>query len=190
MGVTERKNRSKAEREGRIRAAARMIAATEGWSAVTIRRLAEEIEYSQPVVYSHFANRDAIVEAVATEGFSELARALTTATQPNTDRRLALRKAAHAYLGFAFEQPALYQAMFTMPIRLRFAEGDTKPELRAGFAALAGVVTPSGSHDEVAAETFWAALHGLVELEVSGRIRHSARDERVALLVDRFFLSG
>ncbi len=69
MGVAERRSRERAERERRIIAAARLIAAGEGWSTVTIRRLAEEVEYSQPVLYSHFENRDAIVAAVATEGF-------------------------------------------------------------------------------------------------------------------------
>ena len=188
MGVAERKVRERATREGRITAAARAIAANEGWSAVTIRRLAEEIEYSQPVLYSHFENRDAIVAAIAVEGFRELAAALAEAAHLSDDRRTALCNVATAYLAFTCEHPALYEAMFTMPSGLRFADADTKPELRAAFAALAAVVTPSGNGDEVATETFWAALHGLAELERSGRIRRNARDERVALVVDGFFM--
>lgn len=186
MGVAERRGRERAERERRITAAARLIAAREGWSAVTIRRLADEIEYSQPVLYAHFENRDAIVEAVAVEGFRELATALREATHPSADRRTALCTVANTYLGFTDEHPALYAAMFTMPTGLRFAQAETKPELRAAFAALAAVVTPSGNAADVATETFWAALHGLAELERSGRIRRSARDERVALIVDGF----
>lgn len=184
VGVAERKGRERAEREQRITAAARLIAAREGWSAVTIRRLAEEIEYSQPVLYSHFENRDAIVAAVAVEGFRELATALQQAAHGSTDRRDAVRNTAMAYLAFASEHPALYEAMFTTPTRLRFAQADTKPELKDAFAALAAFVTPSGSDVEVTTETFWAALHGLAELERSGRIRHSARDERVTLVID------
>ena len=186
MGVIERKGRERAEREHQITAAARVIAAREGWSAVTIRRLAEEIEYSQPVLYSHFENRDAIVAAVAVEGFQELATALWEAAHPSADRRKALCDVAAAYLGFTDEHPALYDAMFTMPTGLRFADADTKPELKTAFAALAAVVTPSGNDNDVATETFWAALHGLAELERSGRIRQSARDERVALVVVGF----
>ena len=187
MGVAERKGRERAERERRITAAARMIAAREGWSAVTIRRLAEEIEYSQPVLYAHFENRDAIVAAVAVEGFRELAATLREAARPPADRRTALCDVATAYLGFACEHPALYEAMFTMPTGLRFADADTRPELKAAFAALAAVVPPSGDDDEVATETFWAALHGLAQLERSGRIRRSARDARVALVIDGLF---
>ena len=182
MGVAERKRRERAEREHRIVAAARKIAEAEGWSAVTIRRLAEEIEYSQPVLYAHFENREAIVAAVAIEGFRELASALRQAAH-GRDRQDALLNVAGAYLAFAFEQPALYEAMFTLPTGLRFAEADTKKELKDCFAALASVVAPSRADLGVATETFWAALHGLVDLEHSGRIRQSARAERVALVV-------
>ena len=184
VGVAERKGRDRAEREHRITAAARLIAAGEGWSAVTIRRLAEVIEYSQPVLYSHFENRDAIVAAVAVEGFRELATALRQAARGSSAGRDAIRNVAAAYLTFAGEHPALYEAMFTMPTGLRFAEADTKPELKDAFAALAAVLTSSSIDVEIATETFWAALHGLAELERSGRIRSSARDERVALVVD------
>ncbi|MDA9411055.1 TetR/AcrR family transcriptional regulator [Bradyrhizobium sp. CCBAU 45384] len=183
MGVAERKTRERADREHRITAAARLIAERAGWSAVTIRRLADEIEYSQPVVYSHFENRDAIVTAVALEGFGELAKALRKAAQRSSDRGKAIENVAIAYLAFARQHPALYEAMFTLPTSLRFADADTRPELKDGFAALASVVAPSRSDVEVATETFWAALHGLAELERSGRIRKSARDQRIALVV-------
>jgi AcrR family transcriptional regulator len=183
LGIAERKGRQRAERERRITTAARLIAEGEGWDAVTIRRLAQEIEYSQPVLYSHFENRDAIVAAVAVEGFRELATMLQQAGRESTDRRNALENVAMAYLAFARRHPALYEAMFTLPTRLRFAEVDTKSELKDGFAALAAVVAPSSADVGVATETFWAALHGLAELERSGRIRQSARTERVALVV-------
>ncbi len=184
MGVAERRSRERAEREHRIIAAARLIAAGEGWNAVTIRRLAEQVEYSQPVLYTHFENRDAIVAAAAVEGFRELATALQQAAHGSTDRRAAIQNTAMAYLAFASEHPALYEAMFIMPTVLRFAEADTPLELKDAFAALASVVTPSSSDAEVATETFWAVLHGLAELERSGRIRRIARDERLALVVN------
>ncbi len=183
MGIAERKGRQRAEREHRITAAARLIAEGEGWRAVTVRRLAEEIEYSQPVLYSHFENRDAIVAAVAVEGFRDIMIALQTAARGSIDRRDALENVALAYLAFARGHPALYEAMFTLPTGLRFAEPETKPELKAAFDALAAVVAPAGGDVAVATETFWATLHGLAELERSGRIRCGARAERVALVV-------
>jgi AcrR family transcriptional regulator len=184
LTIEERKNRQRAEREGRIVAAARLIAERDGWGAVTIRRLADEIEHSQPVLYSHFANRDAIVAAVAVQGFEELTLALRDAAHgPHTN---ALAPVCAAYVDFALRHPALYQAMFVLPNGLRFADAGTRPELRAAFDALAAVVTASPDTEDgagAATETLWAALHGLAELERAGRIRPGARAERIALLV-------
>lgn len=191
MGVAERKGRERAEREQRIVTTAREIAAREGWPAVTIRRLADEIEYSQPVIYSHFASREAIVAAVAAEGFSELTGALQQAGTPR-DCRKAIRNVANAYVSFASASPALYEAMFTMQTGLHFADDETRPELRAAFAALAAVVAPSKGGGEAATltETFWATLHGLAELERSARIRTAARSDRLALVVEAFLPIG
>ena len=189
MGIAERKDRQRAEREHRITVAARLIAEREGWNAVTIRRLADEIEYSQPVIYSHFENRDAIVEAVAVEGFRELTSKLQEAARESTDPRNSLENVATAYLAFALRHTALYEAMFTLPTGLRFAEAETRPELRAAFQAIAAVVTPFCADVELATETFWASLHGLAELDRSGRTRRSARAERLALAV-RWLLGG
>ncbi|MEX3687391.1 TetR/AcrR family transcriptional regulator [Paraburkholderia sp. BR14263] len=183
MSIAERKGRQRAERESRIVAAARLIAERDGWDAVTVRRLAEEIEYSQPVLYSHFENRDAIVSAVALEGFQELTVALREAAHGAAGQENALERVAMAYLGFAVRCPALYEAMFTLPTDLRFADAETRPELRAGFEAIASVVAPFSADVENVSETFWAALHGLAELERSGRIRPGARVERIMLVV-------
>jgi AcrR family transcriptional regulator len=190
LGIAERKGRERADREHRIVAAARVIAEREGWDAVTIRRLADEIEYSQPVLYSHFENRDAIVAAVAVEGFQEFTVVLREAANRSTGRRNALKNVAMAYLAFALSRPALYEAMFILPTDLRFAEAGTRPELRAAFEALAAVVTPFCVDVDDVTETFWAALHGLAELERSGRIRPSMRGERIALVVRAIVVSG
>lgn len=183
MTVTDRKSRERAEREDRIVAAARAIAETEGWEAVTIRRLANEIEYSQPVLYSHFASRDAIVAAVALEGFKELAAALRAAADAADEQRDALMRVATGYFAFALSRPALYDAMFILPTQLMFAEAETRAELRDGFEAITAVVSPFCTDVEIVTETFWAALHGLAELERSGRVRPGMHEKRIALVV-------
>ncbi|MGM5054032.1 TetR/AcrR family transcriptional regulator [Rhizobium sp. 814_E9_N1_1] len=190
MGIAERKSRERAGREERIVAAARAVAESEGWDAVTIRRLAKEIEYSQPILYSHFANRDAIVAAVAVEGFKELATVLQEAAGGANGRRDALMDVAMAYFAFALSRPALYQAMFILPTQLQFAEAETRSELRAGFDAIAAAVSPFCADVEIVTETFWAALHGLAELERSGRIRPGMRDQRIALVVQAIVDAG
>jgi len=190
MSIAERKGRDRAERELRIVGAARAIAEREGWDAVTIRRLANEIEYSQPVLYSHFENKDAIVAAVAVGGFMEITVALREAASGATGQRHALKAVATAYLAFAFSRPALYEAMFILPTNLRFAESGTRPEPRAAFGALAAVVAPFCLDVDVVTETFWAALHGFAELERSGRIRPSTRGARITLVVRAIVASG
>src|SRR3954454_23702250 len=84
MSVQERKERERAERERLIVATARELAEQQGWEAVTTRRLAERIEYSQPVLYSHFRGKREIIGAVALQGDGELAVAGPAAASPPT----------------------------------------------------------------------------------------------------------
>src|SRR4051794_41523423 len=105
MTIQSRRERERAEREKLIVNAARELAEAEGWDAVTTRRLSERIEYSQPVLYSHFANKDAIVAAVAVQGFEELGAALEAARRGQVERYELLRAVADAYLGFAAANP-------------------------------------------------------------------------------------
>ncbi|MDE1992020.1 MAG: TetR/AcrR family transcriptional regulator [Rhizobiaceae bacterium] len=183
MGISERKAREREERERQIVVAARTIAEREGWASVTIRRLADEIEYSQPVLYSHFKNRDEIVGAVALEGFSELAVMLRAANKPSSTPRERVEAVATAYLEFAFARPAIYEAMFILPTGLRFARSDTPAALREGFGAMASVIAPFSEDSDTATETFWASLHGLAELERHGRIRPAFRSNRIKLIM-------
>lgn len=183
MGISERKAREREERERRIVVAARTIAEREGWASVTIRRLADEIEFSQPVLYSHFQNRGEIVGAVALEGFGELAAILRAAIRPSSTPRELVEGVATAYLDFAFARPAMYEAMFVLPTGLRFARSDTPPQLREGFGAMATVIAPFSKDVDTATETFWAALHGLAQLERHGRIRPAFRAHRITLIM-------
>src|SRR4051794_37536340 len=133
MTSSDRRERQRAERHRLIVDSARQLAEAEGWDAVTTRRLAERVEYSQPVLYSHFANKDAIVTAVALEGFAELATLLARAREGADDGR-ALRAVLDAYLGFAQERPALYEAMFRLPVQTPFGDPETSPAAaRAAF---------------------------------------------------------
>jgi AcrR family transcriptional regulator len=152
------------------------VAEAEGWDAVTTRRLSTEIEYSQPVLYKHFAGMDEIAEAVAIEGFGELADALRTARVNAATAEHALTQIAHTYLEFARNNPALYDAMFTRATTMRFAVSDTPPPARAGFAELHEAVSAvaHGRDVDTFAEVFWAA-----RLDHSGPFRPSASGLRL-----------
>lgn len=136
MSIQTRRQRERAERERLIITAARELAESEGWDAVTTRRLAEEIEYSQPVLYSHFKGKDAIMAAVAMEGFADLAAELRAARASATDPRQAIADVAAAYMAFAEQRSALYDAMFTHTVDLTFASPETPAALREAFAEL------------------------------------------------------
>ena len=183
-----RRERAKAERRALILRVARELAEAEGWDAVTTRRLSERIEYSQPVLYSHFANKDAIVAAVAEQGFAELAVAIEAARRKQVEPRGLLRAVVDAYLGFAEANPALYHAMFTLDVGLRFARPDSPPVLREGFAQLVAAfeaVTDDPATIGTFTEVAWAALHGLATLTRDGRLSDGHHDDRVDLLVER-----
>ncbi|GGT02048.1 TetR/AcrR family transcriptional regulator [Streptomyces griseoviridis] len=189
MSIQTRRERERAERERLIVAAARELAEAEGWDAVTTRRLAAEIEYSQPVLYSHFKGKDAIMAAVAVEGFAELAAELRAAGTAVPPGRAALTAVGEAYTAFARRRPALYDAMFTLTVGLPFATPEAPAALRAGFEELSRAVAPAAAEGDdpgLLTETYWAGLHGLVTLMRSGRLPEEAHDRRLALLTGRF----
>ncbi|WP_369246250.1 TetR/AcrR family transcriptional regulator [Streptomyces sp. R41] len=188
MSVRERKERERANRHRLIVATAREIAETHGWEALTTRRLAEQIEYSQPVLYSHFRGKSEIVGAVALEGFAELTTALRAAVPEGTAGREAVAALARAYTDFAARNPALYDAMFSLDNGLPFAEETTPAPLRAAFQALLDPLVDHAHPDDpgLFVETFWAALHGLVTLTRARRLPADRVADRLTLLVDRF----
>ena len=185
MAIEDRRARERAARRQLITATARTLAEQEGWDAVTTRRLSSEIEYSQPVLYKHFSGMEGIVASVAVQGFGELGGALYAARGGATDGRDALARVAHAFIGFARDNPALFDAMFIRATTLPFAAEDTPAELNAAFAELrAAVDLVAGTRDpDTLAEVVWAALHGLVTLDRTGRLRPDYHAARVDVLV-------
>ena len=189
MSVEERRERERAARRQLIVATARKLAETEGWDAVTTRRLSAEIEYSQPVLYKHFAGMEQIADAIAVDGFAELAEAIQAARSGTGE---PLMRIALAYLKFAHDNPAVYDAMFTRTTTLQFAADSTPPQLTAAFAELReSVGAATGERDaDTHTEVFWAALHGLVTLSRTERLRPGFDTVRLQLLVDTFTHGG
>ncbi|WP_033438766.1 TetR/AcrR family transcriptional regulator [Saccharothrix sp. NRRL B-16314] len=183
--IHERRERERAHRHQLIVTAARELAEAEGWDAVTTRRLADRVEYSQPVLYSHFNGKDAIVSAVALDGFSELGAHLRRAREAAPGRGEALRAVCNAYLEFATGRPALYQAMFVLPTDLKFASTETPPPLRTAFDEFVSCFRPDNDRRELFAEVVWSALHGMAVLSDSGRIPPAGQEERLDFLISR-----
>src|SRR3954465_8798951 len=158
-------------RRDQVIRAARDLAESDGWAAVTMRRLAAELGVTQPVLYSAFAGRQALIDAVALGGFGDLATALEAVDASPLARM-------HAYVDFAAAHPRVYEAMFSMPSELPFAAEDTPEALQQAFAAIP-VAFPDG--DGTRAEVAWSALHGLATLQASGRLRVGQAQSRLDL---------
>jgi len=186
VGIKRRRERERQELRRAILAAAREIAVREGWQAVTIRKVAERIEYSPPMIYQYFASKADLLLALLREGFAELTERLRAAqgTTPTAPEE-SLARVAEAYWSFAWERPELYQVMHGLG-GVPFGTDATPPEARAAFAALRDAVRPvvgdAAALDD-AVDLFWGALHGLVALAMSGRIAGGQR--RATDIMDR-----
>ena len=183
--IAERKLRDKQARRAQIISAARRIAELEGWPNVTVRRLSDEISYSQPVLYAHFGSRDGILAAVAIQGFQEIGLAMEKARK-RVKRGNTVEPVAAAYLEFASSSPALYEVMFSLSLSVPFGDAATPQEMRFAFAQLLELFQGQGSKSEVLAELFWASLHGIAELTRTKRFPRSRSKERVRALVKLF----
>jgi AcrR family transcriptional regulator len=150
----------------------RAIIEDEGVEQLTIRRIAETIKRTQPAVYQHFSSKDAILEAVVSDGFTALAERLKRATRGG---KTSLTAIANAYVRFGLERPRLYDVMFVGPPAITFAAGAATPiPAHTAFNIMAAAVAESGATPaqvETVTEVVWAGLHGLVTLSITRRLR-------------------
>ena len=157
------------------------IIENEGVEQLTIRRIAETINRTQPAVYQHFSGKDAILAAVVIEGFRALAERLKRATRAGTTSLIAI---ANAYVRFGLERPRLYEVMFVGPPVIAFAAADTPMPAQSAFQIFAAAVGESGlqpAQVDTVTEVVWAALHGLVMLSITKRLRPGRALQRTRL---------
>jgi AcrR family transcriptional regulator len=178
MGITERRERQKAELRDQILAAAARIIADHGFGALTMRKIADAIEYSPATIYLHFAGRDEIVLALVRDGFAALVRCLApAAAEPDPLQRL--HAIGRAYLEFAASDPQTYRlifmedARFTAPAMQALGASDDDVAGTA-FGVLLATVTellagggyrPLDPHD--VASLIWSSLHGVAALKIA-----------------------
>ena len=170
MGISERKQRQLEEVRSAILVQSWQIIEEEGWEALSIRRIAEAIEYSTPVVYKHFESKEAIRSAFSKEGYALLADWLAAAKLEQdrpTDQLMALSR---AYWAFAQEHPKHYQIMYGLGIPTCDAVREAQ-EIRLVSdifhqtieAAIRESKQP-GIDPHLKTMTFWSILHGLVAM--------------------------
>lgn len=176
MGTVERRQRQKEQVRRDILTAARQMFADEGYEHVTMRKLAARIEYSPTAIYLHFKDKQAVLEAVCEETFASLAERLGKLEARKRPPLEYLRAGLRLYVAFGLEHPDDYTLTFSM----RSGHAGADPE---GFAASAGNrafeylrgafrrCIDAGDlppHDvDLAAQSTWAAMHGLVSLFIA-----------------------
>ncbi|MEU8717692.1 TetR/AcrR family transcriptional regulator [Streptomyces sp. NPDC048663] len=153
--------------------AARELLEEDGSAGLSLRAVARRAGVSATAPYRHYADRDALVSAVAAQGYRELAGHLLAAhPSPTTPDELAA--VAVAYVRFALDHPALFRAMFAEP-----CDPDSEERVTATAAISAyvhGIVRgafPDADADALST-TVWALVHGLAFLHLDGKLDASA----------------
>lgn len=171
MAVTERRLKQKEELRNSILAAAKTIILKEGWQSVSIRKIADAINYSLPVVYNHFESKDAILEEFVKQGFDMLSEVMMNAKRRSQEPAEQLTNMAISYFQFAFEQREYYQMMFGlgMPGCDRASQIS---EIGNFSKILISSIQQLNESSEVTEKTmlkfhtFWSILHGLSSINM------------------------
>jgi len=191
MTSSERRARERAATRDLIVSAALRVLEEEGTAALTMRRVASDVEYTAPVVYQHFANKDALVVELVAHGYRWLVAALDAVeADPDIDRRML--QVASAYVGFAGEHPHLFEAMNGTEVDPEQRPNVIQPALDVLSALLVRWSRSHGvdvcDHTE-ACEILWGTLSGMAwigRLETIG----NARAQRLAAEALKAILRG
>jgi len=177
MGVKERKQREKEVLREKIIESASGLFLERGFKATSIRMIAEEIEYSVGAIYSYFKDKNDIFQAIMLRAFDLFYQ--TIVSQQHIEEPLARLKAMnHAYLQFALDNPAYYDLIFVLSDPVQRTEDDpTRQQALKGHKLLTQVVQDckdagyfAGQDPDVLALHLWSTLHGLVTLNLRGRL--------------------
>jgi AcrR family transcriptional regulator len=176
MGVLERRERERQETRQLILDAARELFVAEGHEAVSMRKVAEKIEYSPTAIYHHFRDKQALIEELCLHDFRSLAAAFLRIGRVE-DPVERIQRTGAAYADFALEHPSQYRFMFMTPGLKKSeeaAELKGNPEEDA-YAFLRQAVTEAiaagrfreGYRDpEMVSQMLWGAMHGIVSLHI------------------------
>jgi AcrR family transcriptional regulator len=196
MGIAERRQRQKEEVRASILDTAWRIVGTEGWQSLSIRKIADAIEYSVPVIYDHFENKEAILQEFTLRGFRLLNEQLKAARDQFSDPARQLEAMAFAYWRFAFDNKEYYQLMYGLGLPTCEAARRV-PELATQTGLILEPIKALASANGDKADpflkyhTFLSMLHGLIAINMVGG--NPNREELNVMVLKDFlesFLAG
>lgn len=177
MGVKERRTRQKESLRHEILEAAGELFAREGYENVSMRKIAEKIEYSPTTIYLYFRDKADLLEQICDETFARLIQRIDAAKVLTSDPVEALRRGCRAYIDFGVQHPHHYLATFVaQPAHTQSQDlasfessmgGRAFQRLRDGIQACvdSGQFRPANVLE--AATCWWAAMHGITLLLIA-----------------------
>jgi AcrR family transcriptional regulator len=179
MGVKERREREKSETRDKILDAARELFVTEGYEGVSMRRVAEKIEYSPTAIYVHFADKNELFHELCRLDFARLQEVMRSTEMP-ADPIERLRQIGRSYIQFGVRFPNHYVFMFMTPHLPQEPDEEDReimgnPEEDA-YAMLkwavqeainAGCFRQGVQDAELVSQTLWASVHGVISLNIA-----------------------
>jgi AcrR family transcriptional regulator len=179
MGVKERRQRQKQGVREKILDAARDLFVQNGYDAVTMRQIADKIEYTPTAIYFHFKDKQELINELCAIDFLKLAREFNALAEI-ADPRERLIRLAHAYMAYGLKYPNHYRIMFmsTHPhagpqenrlIKFGNPSEDAYAFLRSTVieCIAAGVFSKKYRDPELLAQALWAAVHGVTALHIA-----------------------
>jgi len=180
MGSKERIHRLKEQTRINILDAAHEIVKDEGWQALSMRKIADKIEYTAPIIYEYYANKEAILLELTKKGFMLLACRMKEAKNNHTELGDQIEAMWLAYWDFAFEQKEYYQLMFGVEVNCCMMDeilpaGTTPYDIAAApIAEMMGITDPDDERVCTKYYTYWSIVHGLISINI---VRKGTSDE-------------
>ncbi len=176
MASKERIARLKEETRINILDAALQIVKQEGWQALSLRKIADAIEYTAPIIYEYFANKEAILLELTRKGFLLLDRDLQQAKAEHRLPAKQLEAMWLAYWNFAFANKELYQVMFGVSTNCCCELVNQLPEAELPWDAFTPAIGELMHIEDLDSDvictkyyTFWSVVHGLISINILGR---------------------
>jgi AcrR family transcriptional regulator len=172
VGVAERRARQKTLLRQEILDAAREILVREGYDGLSMRKVAEKIDYSPTAIYLHFKDRDDLVFSVCEEVLGGLVRELHAVEQQHADPLVALKKGMRRYVEFGLAHPQHYLAVFVVPHNQDAGREKTPDSMGAqAFGVLPRLVGECVRLKKIrkvdvdaTSRALWASIHGITSL--------------------------
>lgn len=180
MGSKERIHRLKENTRVNIIEAAHAIVKEEGCQALSMRKIADKIEYTAPMIYEYYANKEAILLELTKKGFCLLGARMKEARDWHVTPEKQLEALWLAYWNFAFEEKEYYQLMFGVEVNCCVMENlidyESTPYAIATqpIMELMGISDPDDDRVCTKYYTYWSIIHGLISINI---VRKGASDE-------------